>query len=69
MFIAMVVKTNLCNVQNLYYLKPSLTGKAAECIKNLTFNDTTYKIINDIRGMVMIEIFCQSTCANCFHVH
>lgn len=42
MFVAMADKTKISNVQKLYYLKSSLTGKAAERIKNLTINDTNY---------------------------
>lgn len=42
LFIAMVDKTKLSDVQKLYYLKFSLTGKAAESVKNLAINEANY---------------------------
>ncbi|XP_051162407.1 uncharacterized protein LOC127282276 [Leptopilina boulardi] len=42
LFTAMVDQAALSDVQKLYYLKSSLTGKAAERIKNLTVNENNY---------------------------
>ncbi|XP_051165296.1 uncharacterized protein LOC127284057 [Leptopilina boulardi] len=42
MFTAMVHRTILSDVQKLYYLKSSLSGKAAESSKNMPVNDANY---------------------------
>ncbi|XP_043461792.1 uncharacterized protein LOC122506254 [Leptopilina heterotoma] len=42
LFKAMVDQTNITDVQKFYYLKSSLTGKAAERIKNLPVNNANY---------------------------
>lgn len=61
MFDAMVHKTSLSNVQKFYYLKSSLTGKAAERIRNMAISETNYSITNGF--------FFLLTCGNCSHVH